>query len=131
MSPSPRQSRPADQPEPDIARVAAIAVSMGDPAGIGPDIALMSWLQRQHHALPPFVLYADPDVLAQRARALGLAVPLAAVASPAEAAAAFAERACPSGPCASARRDEAPTRRSWPPSKRRPRPWQRARRWRW
>ncbi len=91
MSPSPRQSRPADQPEPDIARVAAIAVSMGDPAGIGPDIALMSWLQRQQHALPPFVLYADPDVLAQRARALGLAVPLAAVASPAEAAAAFAD----------------------------------------
>ena len=90
MSPSPHQSRPADQPEPDIARAAAIAVSMGDPAGIGPDIALISWLQRQHHALPPFVLYADPDVLAQRARALGLAVPLAAVASPAEATAAFA-----------------------------------------
>ena len=31
--------------------------------------------------LPPFVLYGDPDVLAERARALGLAVPIAAIAN--------------------------------------------------
>ena len=68
-----------------------IAVSMGDPAGIGPDITLMSWRERQRHGLPPFVLYGDPDVLAQRARALGLAVPVAVIASLAEAAAVFAD----------------------------------------
>jgi 4-hydroxythreonine-4-phosphate dehydrogenase len=66
-----------------------VAVSMGDPAGIGPDIALASWRERQH-GLPPFVLYGDPDVLAARARALGLTVPLGIIASPAEGVAAFA-----------------------------------------
>ncbi len=67
-----------------------IAVSMGDPAGIGPDITLTAWTQRIQHALPPFVLYGDPDVLAERARRLGLAVPVRPVGSPAEAAATFA-----------------------------------------
>ena len=68
-----------------------IAVTMGDPAGIGPDITLMSWHQRVRLGLPAFVLYADPDAVRARARALGLDVPLAIVASPAEARAAFAE----------------------------------------
>ena len=86
MIPSPRERRPAGEPE----RAIPIAVSMGDPAGIGPDIALMSWWERQRHGLPLFVLYGDPDVLAQRARALGLAVPIATIASLAEAAAVFA-----------------------------------------
>ena len=57
---------------------------MGDPAGIGPDIALASWHGRQQLGLPPFVLFGDADVLAKRARTLGLAVPIATVASPAE-----------------------------------------------
>jgi 4-hydroxythreonine-4-phosphate dehydrogenase len=68
-----------------------IAVTMGDPAGIGPDITLMSWHQRVRLGLPAFVLYADPDAVRARARELGLDVPLAIVASPAEARAAFAE----------------------------------------
>jgi 4-hydroxythreonine-4-phosphate dehydrogenase len=75
--------------EPQSEHVTPLAVSMGDPAGIGPDIALMSWHERQRLALPPFVLYGDPDVLAQRARTLGLAVPIAVVAKLAECAAAF------------------------------------------
>ena len=40
MSPSLSERSPAGGPE----RPIAIAVSMGDPAGIGPDIALASWL---------------------------------------------------------------------------------------
>src|SRR5262249_36133349 len=42
------------------------------------------------HALPAFALYAVPDLLQQRARALGVAVPLATVASLEDATAAFA-----------------------------------------
>jgi 4-hydroxythreonine-4-phosphate dehydrogenase len=53
---------------------------MGDPAGIGPDITLASWLDRVCLALPPFVLLGDPDVLAERARRLCLAVPIERVA---------------------------------------------------
>ena len=49
-----------------------LALSMGDPAGIGLDIAIAAWLARAEHALPPFVLFGDADALAARARALGL-----------------------------------------------------------
>ena len=85
MTPSLRKRGSAGEPE----GVTPIAVSMGDPAGIGPDIALTSWHERSRQGLPPFVLYGDPDVLAARARALGLAVPIAAIASLADAAATF------------------------------------------
>jgi len=93
MSPSPRQRRPAGEP----GRAQPIAVSMGDPRGIGPDIALMSWRERRRQALPSFVLYGDPDVLAWRARSLGLDVPTQPVASLADAPGAFA-RALPVWP---------------------------------
>ena len=42
-----------------------LAVTMGDPAGIGPDITLLSWLDRTSLALPPFVLLGDPDLMGQ------------------------------------------------------------------
>jgi 4-hydroxythreonine-4-phosphate dehydrogenase len=53
---------------------------MGDPAGIGPDISLASWLDRVCLELPPFVLLGDPDVLAERARRLSLPIPIERVA---------------------------------------------------
>src|SRR5215831_2738459 len=87
MNPSPRQRRSRGEP----GRPAAIAVSMGDPKGIGPDIALMSWRERQRDQLPIFVVYGDPDVLAERAHTLGLEVPIQTLASPAEAADVFAD----------------------------------------
>jgi 4-hydroxythreonine-4-phosphate dehydrogenase len=71
-------------------RALPLAVTMGDPAGIGPDIALMSWHQRGRHHLPAFVFYGDPDLMQQRARSLALDVPLAAVASLGEAGSSFA-----------------------------------------
>jgi 4-hydroxythreonine-4-phosphate dehydrogenase len=63
---------------------------MGDPAGIGPDITLIAWSERAKHSLPSFARYGDRDVLAHRARRLGLAVPVRTVGSLAEAAATFA-----------------------------------------
>ncbi len=57
-----------------------LAVTMGDPAGIGPDITLASWLDRTSLELPPFVLLGDPDLLAERALQLSLAVPIERVA---------------------------------------------------
>jgi 4-hydroxythreonine-4-phosphate dehydrogenase len=63
---------------------------MGDPAGIGPDVTLAAWRQRQTSALHPFVLYGDPDVMRERAGALALDVPVVVIASPGEVAAVFA-----------------------------------------
>ncbi|MCM2473969.1 4-hydroxythreonine-4-phosphate dehydrogenase PdxA [Rhizobium sp. CG5] len=56
--------------------LAPLALSQGDPAGIGPDIALAAWLDRERHALPPFVFIGDPANLAVRARLLELDVPI-------------------------------------------------------
>lgn len=66
-----------------------LAVSMGDPAGIGPEITLRAWLQRQDHGIAPFVLFGDKETLAERARRFSLNVPIRAVSSPAEAIDAF------------------------------------------
>jgi 4-hydroxythreonine-4-phosphate dehydrogenase len=47
---------------------APLALTMGDPAGIGIEITLMAWRDRRVAVVPPFVLYADADAVAQRAR---------------------------------------------------------------
>jgi len=62
---------------------------MGEPAGIGGDIALMAWARAKAEGLPPFYLIDDPERLAALAGRLGLAVPLTVIGRPAETAAAF------------------------------------------
>ena len=66
-----------------------LALTLGEPAGIGPDLALAVWHRRAELDVPRFYVVADPDFLSRRAGRLGLDVPIAAV-TPAAAAAAFA-----------------------------------------
>jgi 4-hydroxythreonine-4-phosphate dehydrogenase len=66
-----------------------LALTSGEPAGIGPDIALSAWLRRAELDLPPFYLLGDRAFFAERAKILGLPVTLAD-AAPEEAGAAFA-----------------------------------------
>ncbi|MPT22474.1 MAG: hypothetical protein E2577_05355, partial [Starkeya sp.] len=54
----------------------ALALTLGEPAGIGPDITLAAWLMRQQRSLPAFFAVGDAAVLRQRATALGLDVPV-------------------------------------------------------
>jgi 4-hydroxythreonine-4-phosphate dehydrogenase len=56
-----------------------LALTSGEPAGIGPDIALEAWLRRHELKLPPFYLLGDIDLFRDRAKTLGLTVPLAGV----------------------------------------------------
>lgn len=49
-----------------------LALTMGDPAGVGPDITLKMWERRQSLGLPPFAVIACPALLADRARTLGI-----------------------------------------------------------
>lgn len=56
-----------------------LALTIGEPAGIGPDIAIAAWLRRAEAALPPFYLIGDEAFIAARAKHLGVAVPLATV----------------------------------------------------
>jgi 4-hydroxythreonine-4-phosphate dehydrogenase len=67
-----------------------LALTLGEPAGIGPDIALAAWLQRHEMDLPPFYLLGDRDFIAGRAKLLGHDATLAD-ATPGSAAATFAD----------------------------------------
>ncbi len=65
-----------------------LALTLGEPAGIGPEIAIAAWERRHALALPPFYILADPVFLRRRAAAIARDVPIAAV-EPTAAAAAF------------------------------------------
>jgi len=51
-----------------------LAVSMGDPAGIGLELAARVWAERDS-STPPFVLIGDPDALGRAAARAGLPKP--------------------------------------------------------
>jgi 4-hydroxythreonine-4-phosphate dehydrogenase len=67
-----------------------LALTSGEPAGIGPDITIKAWLRRNELELPPFYLIGDREFLSRRANALGLDVKFAD-SSPEDAIAAFAD----------------------------------------
>jgi len=53
-----------------------LALTSGEPAGIGPDIAIAAWLRRGELKLPAFYLAGDLDFFGARARLLGVDVKL-------------------------------------------------------
>ena len=67
-----------------------LALTLGEPAGIGPELTLAVWRQRAQLALPPFYVLGDAQFLTRRANLLGLDVAVAAVDA-STAAAAFAD----------------------------------------
>nr|WP_166474902.1 4-hydroxythreonine-4-phosphate dehydrogenase PdxA [Bradyrhizobium symbiodeficiens]QIP00165.1 4-hydroxythreonine-4-phosphate dehydrogenase PdxA [Bradyrhizobium symbiodeficiens] len=67
-----------------------LALTLGEPAGIGPDITIAAWLRRRELNLPAFYLLGDEALIARRARAIGADIRTAAV-SPGEAVSAFAD----------------------------------------
>jgi 4-hydroxythreonine-4-phosphate dehydrogenase len=68
-----------------------LALTLGDPAGIGPDITLLAWVARAREQIPPFVLIGEAKLLTARARALGLTVPITEISDPRAAASLFAD----------------------------------------
>lgn len=52
-----------------------LALTQGDPAGIGIEITLAAWRSRAQLAAP-FGLLSDPDIVLARARRLGLTIPV-------------------------------------------------------
>jgi 4-hydroxythreonine-4-phosphate dehydrogenase len=72
----------ASQPRP-------IALTMGEPAGIGGEIALQSWRRRETDGLPPFFVIDDPARLRRLGATLNLEIAIAEIADPRETAAAF------------------------------------------
>jgi 4-hydroxythreonine-4-phosphate dehydrogenase len=73
-----------------MALTAPLALTMGEPAGIGGEITLLAW-QRRHELPAPFFVIDDPEHLTRLASALGWDVPIRAIARPEEAARIFAD----------------------------------------
>ncbi len=74
-----------------MSAAAPIGVSMGDPAGIGPEIIVKSWLARAVSS-PVFFAIGDPGVFTRILERLGVDAAIAEISSPAQAGAAFTER---------------------------------------
>jgi len=70
--------------------IGPLALTMGEPAGIGGEIALKAWLRRGE-GLPPFYLIDDPDRIARLARTLGWDVPVRMIENRGRAPAVFAD----------------------------------------
>jgi 4-hydroxythreonine-4-phosphate dehydrogenase len=71
-----------------VPAAAPIAVTTGDPSGIGPELTIKAWLARNVHDIAPFYLIGDPAQLVARARAIGHDLPIAEV-EPGDVAATF------------------------------------------
>jgi 4-hydroxythreonine-4-phosphate dehydrogenase len=69
--------------------VQPLALTLGEPAGIGPDLALSIWWRRAELGVPAFYLVGEAGFLRRRADRLGIDVPIVTV-TPQTAAAAFA-----------------------------------------
>jgi 4-hydroxythreonine-4-phosphate dehydrogenase len=67
-----------------------LALTLGEPAGIGPDIAIDAWLTRKTADIPPFIFVGDAELIARRAAELGKSVPTRAT-TPDRAADTFAD----------------------------------------
>src|SRR5215471_18375280 len=72
-----------------VATVRPIALTLGEPAGVGPDLAIAVWRRRFALDLPPFYILAEREFFARRAKLTGAPIRLAE-SEPAEAAAMFA-----------------------------------------
>jgi len=73
-----------------MSMAAPLAVTMGEPAGVGGELTLKAW-QARHVSGRPFFAIDDPARLAALADKLGLDVPVREIARPDEAAQVFAD----------------------------------------
>ena len=58
---------------------APLALSVGDPSGIGPEIAIAAWQAGDSAGVPPFYLLADPALIDARASLIGANVTIAEI----------------------------------------------------
>ncbi|MFM7404205.1 MAG: 4-hydroxythreonine-4-phosphate dehydrogenase PdxA [Erythrobacter sp.] len=70
---------------------APLAITLGDPAGIGPEVILGAWTRlRAERRAPPAFVVGGPELLRRAAEATGIDCPIVPIAEPAEAMFAFA-----------------------------------------
>jgi 4-hydroxythreonine-4-phosphate dehydrogenase len=62
-----------------------LAISLGDPAGVGPELIAAAWMHREDYDLPPFFVAGGAEVLRAAAARRGIPVNIAELFHPAEA----------------------------------------------
>ena len=62
--------------------VLPLALTLGEPAGIGPDLTIHLWRRRAELRLPPFYLIAQADFVKRRAQLLGVDIATSVVTPP-------------------------------------------------
>lgn len=67
-----------------------LAVSLGDPSGVGPELIAQAWVQREAEGLSPFFATGGANILAAAAKQRDLSVPIVAISDVLEANEAFA-----------------------------------------
>lgn len=70
-------------------QAAPLAVSLGDPAGIAPELIAEAWMRRVELGLVPFFVTGGASILAAAAATRGIDLSVVTIARPAEAPAAF------------------------------------------
>lgn len=73
---------------------AILAASLGDPAGVGPELLAEAWVHRDAQGLPAFFVAGGAEVMREAVRQRELAVPVVEIFHPAEAIECF-DRAMP------------------------------------
>ena len=68
-----------------------LAVSLGDPAGVGPELLAEAWVRRNEAGLTPFFVVGSTALMTSAGRARGLDLPIRLIKKPAEAATFFAD----------------------------------------
>jgi 4-hydroxythreonine-4-phosphate dehydrogenase len=74
-----------------MTRALPLVLTMGEPAGIGGEIALAAWRARTDAALTPFFVIDDADRLSALAEHLSLGTPIRVIDEPAQAVGCFAD----------------------------------------
>ncbi len=64
---------------------APLAIALGDPAGVGPELIAAAWAVRHSQELPPFVVAGGAEILIAAAKTRGLTLPVREVMHPLEA----------------------------------------------
>ncbi len=70
---------------------APLAISLGDPAGVGPELLVTAWAARAVHGLPPFFAVGGAQLLVAAAERRGIALRVQPIADPSEAPGVFAD----------------------------------------
>jgi len=62
-----------------------IAVTIGEPSGVGPEVVMKAWFKRKEFSLAPFFVIGSAELLQKQAALLNLHIPISVITAPGQA----------------------------------------------